>query len=329
MRRALLVGWVLALGASNLLAAEGKKPRPQVDPNAIEVRYADGSVVKMVLLRDHIDVQTRFGKLSVPTDEIRRIEFGLRLPEDMARRIDNAVGKLGSMDFKEREAAHAELLRLRELAFPAVQRAARSGDQEIARRAREVLKELRDKIPADKLRLREHDFLQTSEFPIVGQIQADSLKARTAYFGDVQLQLSEMRTMRWLAHGSEIEVVVDASKYGLVQETWLDTGIEVEAEMGLGITAGGTVDLYPIGAEIGRYLVDPAGSMQWSQGRAGPYPNGALLGRVGETGKVFLVGTKYEGAATESGKLYFRVVASPWQNAPSGEYKVKISTDAR
>lgn len=297
-------------------------PKPDAKANAVEARFADGSTVKMVLLQDHIEVMTRYGKLTVPTHEIRRIEFGLRLPETTARRIDEAVIRLGNADFKERSAASAELVSLKELAFPAVQRAVASSDLEVAQRAQEVLKQLKEKVSADKLQLKSHDVIRTTEFAVFGRIESGTLKARTAYFGDVDLRLAEMRSLRWLAPSGETEVSVDAARHGLVKEEWFDTGIELGADVDLEINASGTVDLYPIGGEMGMYLTSPAGSMQWSRG--GPYPNGALLGRVGETGKVFVVGQKFDGTTTGEGKLYLRIVASPWQNVPSGSYSVRV-----
>src|SRR5947209_16023843 len=92
----------LALLAGLVLVAAGRgqeknaKPGPKGDGNAIEVRFADDSTVKMVLLHGSIDVTTRYGKLTVPGEEIRRIEFGRRVTEETAKKIDAAVARLGS-----------------------------------------------------------------------------------------------------------------------------------------------------------------------------------------------------------------------------------------
>src|SRR5262245_29462981 len=110
----------LALAAGATVGQEkgdkGEKndPRGKPDPGAIEVRFADDSTVKMVLLHSNIEVTTRYGKLTVPVSELRRIEFGLRITEDTAKKIAAAVARLGSREFKQRDAAVAELLALRE-----------------------------------------------------------------------------------------------------------------------------------------------------------------------------------------------------------------------
>src|SRR5262249_10970589 len=143
---ALLAGALVVAGATagpEEGATEAKDaPRPRANSYPVEVRFADDSIVKATLLDKSIDVSTRYGKLTVPVDEIRSVELGLRISEETGKRVEAAVAALGSQDFAKREAASAELLELRELAWPALQQAARSSDAEVARRAREVIKTL-------------------------------------------------------------------------------------------------------------------------------------------------------------------------------------------
>jgi hypothetical protein len=315
----------------------GKNPKEETNPNAIEVRFADGSVVKMVLLTPAVDIGTRYGKLKVPSNEIRRIEFGLRVPEATLKRIDDAIGRLGSPEFKLRNAASEELLALKEAAYPLVRQAAKSKDPEVVRRAEDILKKMTEQTPIERLRLKKQDTIVTTEFTIAGQIETAILKARTPYFGEVQLQLTELRSMRWLGSERDAHVVVDAAKHGGQQESWLDTEIEVVADVGLEITASGTVDLWPVPGQAGVYTASPTGMLaagggvlivggKFGQAAGGAYSPGALLGRIGKNGKVFFVGAKYEGAPTEEGKLYLRIAPSSWGNESSGTYNVRVST---
>jgi hypothetical protein len=317
----------------------GKNTKDETDLNAVEVRFADGSVVKMVLLTETIDVGTRYGKLKVAANEIRRIEFGLRIPEATLKRLDTAINNLGSPEFPKREAASKELLILKEAAYPALQIAAKSSDPEVARRAEDVLKTMTERTPLERLRLKKHDCVITTEFPIVGQIETATLKAKTPYFGEVELQLAELRAMRWIGSERETKVLVDAAKFGGQQEAWLDTGIEINADIGLEITASGSVDLSAPG-EAGTNVATPAGIRGAGAGAVGrrggfgggpavfgggPPTVGALVGRIGERGKVFLVGTKFEGVPTEDGRLYLRILPGPWNNESTGTYDVRIS----
>jgi hypothetical protein len=334
---------VFAIGGATTAQEKTDKPAPKsnVDPNAVEVRFADGSIVKATLLHDSIEVITRFGRLVVPAADVRRIDFGLRIPEATSRRIEEAVVRLGSDEPRKREAAAKELLTFKELAYPALQKAAKNTDPEVARRARELLAAVTDKVPTDKLHRKKQDTIVTSDFTIVGQLDVNILKARTPHFGEVQLRLAELQGIRWVGNEHETKVVIDSAKFGLQQEAWLDTGVEVSQDTDLQITAGGTVDLYPVPGEAGQYVATPDGmgggdaaNMMMMRGfgprRGGGMGRpGALLGRIGEKGKVFVIGEKYSSAATGDGKLYLRISPGPWNNPPSGTYDVRIVSAGR
>ena len=54
--------------------------------------------------------------------------------------------------------------------------------------------------------------------------------------------------------------------------------------------------------------------------------NGALLGKIGNNGAVFVVGGRYKTARPyDSGRLYLQVAPSSNGVDPSGSYKVKIT----
>ncbi len=320
---------------------------PRAENYPVEVRFADDSSVKAALLDKNIDINTRYGKLTVPVTEIRSIEFGLRIPEETAKHIETAVRNLASTDFAKREAGGGQLLELREVAFPAVQQAARSADAEVSRRAREILKMLAETVPAEKLHLPRHDTIVAMEFTIVGQIETPVLRARTPYFGETSLKLPELRSMRWQAAERETRLTVDAGRHGGAQENWLDTGIKLRVGASLQVVASGQVDLRP--QDPGVLVVGPDGRQQplragrggggfggggpgAAGGRAlrGAMPGvatpGALVGRIGEFGKLFVIGSQYEGTATEEGKLYLRILPAPATGESSGIYDVRVTS---
>src|SRR5262249_48382701 len=158
------------------------KTKSAPDANTFELRFADGSAVRMTMLEPSLNVTTRFGKLTVPWSEVRRIEFGLRYPDGVLNKIETAVTQLGSPDFKTREAAQAELLRQGELAYPHVVRAGRDGTPEVMKRARAIAEQMREKIPEEKLHIKPFDSIQTSDFPITGRIEATVFRARSPVF---------------------------------------------------------------------------------------------------------------------------------------------------
>jgi hypothetical protein len=350
-----VLGVALVIAGGTVGQDKGAKdaPGPRANTFPVEVRFADDSIVKAALLEKSIDVTTRYGKLTVPVDEIRSIELGLRIPDETGKRIEAAVAGLGSSDFAKREAASAELLELREVAWPALQPAARSTDAEVSRRARELIKTLAETVAPERLHVPRHDTVVALDFTIVGRIETQALKARTPYFGETSLKLAEVRALRWVGNEHETKVTVDAARYGGQQETWLDTGIKLRAGAGLQITAAGTVDLRP--SDPGTLVVGPDGApgrMARGGGAFGPggggfggggrggragrggaaalmattQSPGALLGRIGEYGKVFVVGSYHDGSAAEEGKLYLRIVPNPTSNESSGTYDVRVTT---
>jgi hypothetical protein len=333
--------WALLAVALAVVVAAGqekdaKTPEKNEAAPAVEIRFADDSSVKMTLEDSSIEVATRYGKLTVPVGDIRRMELGLRVPAATAKRIDAAIALLGSPEFKQREAASAELLALRELAYPALQQAAKSTDAEVARRAKEAVKTLVETVPAEKLNLPRQDTVVTRDFTIVGQVETPSLKVRSPYFGATTVKLADVRSLRLPGNEQEMKLVVDAARYGGQQETWLETGVEARVGAALQITATGTVDLQPVPGAAGTSVVGPDGAGGARMARGGGFPagggrgfaragGGVLMGRIGENGKVFVVGSHFEGTATDDGKLYLRITPSPYNIDSSGTYDVRVN----
>ncbi len=292
-------------------------------PSVAEVRFSDGSVVRMTLMQDNLEVITKYGKLQIPLSEIRRVEFGLHVPPDVNQQITQSIKRLASDVYKERDSATKELVQVGHFAVPSLQKASRSGDQEVAYRAVSLIKQITERVSPDLLRLRDEDVIHTAEFTVIGRINAQSIKANSSHFGDVNLKLSELRTMHLRQQGGKHELVVDATKYGSALDQWCDTGVIVDAGQRVLVTAEGQVDLWPQGP--GQYVAVPKGYN--TAGKGGQYLAGALIGKVGDNGKTFLVGERYEGLATDEGKLYLQIVPSPWNNASSGQYRVRLQTD--
>lgn len=317
-----LVAMFLLAGPS--LAQKEKKKGPA--PNEVEIRLADGSRVRMTILQESVDIITKYGKLTTPTKDIRRVEFGIRPPEELAKKIDNAIKRLGNEAFKDRESAMNELVAVGAPAYIALYKAAKSTDLEVSQRAKAALAKIREKVPEDRLRVKEDDMVQTADFTIVGRISTPTIKASSGIFGETQLNVSDLRGIRWMGNNAEVELSIDAAKYAISGTQWLDTGVELASEDEISVTASGQVDLMTNGG--GQYITGPAGNGQWGQG-VGGHPPGALLGKIGDNGAIFLIGDKYKGSSKKEGKLMLMISPSPWArhggNPVSGSYKVNIT----
>lgn len=323
------LSWVALVSVlvTGLQQAPTKSQKEPPKPPQVEVRFADGSTVRMTVLQENLEILTRYGRLTVPIHEVRRLELGMHMPDGVAERIDAAIRKLGSTAFREREDASQELIALGGYSYSAVVTATKSQDQEVALRANEVIKKLRERIPADQLRLNPQDRIQTAEFPIAGKLVSPMIRARNAYFGDIQLKLSELRSIRWMGGSGESELLVDASKHGSPGSPWFDTGVDVEGDGGVLIAASGQVDLWP--ATPGQYTTGPTGYRNAGTVQGSSHHAGTLLGKVGENGKVFVVGDRFDATLNQEGRLFLTIAPSPWNNAAGGSYAVRISGRAR
>jgi hypothetical protein len=287
----------------------------------VTARLHDGTVVRKALLREGVVVVTRFGKLTVPPTEIRRIEFGFHLPDQVAREVEAAVRQLGSDEYNQREAAGKRLVALGFRAYPALQAAARSPGKEVATRAKAALERVRKEVPAERLSLPEQDVVYTRDCVLAGRVEGEALKARSESLGELSLRLTELRSLHSAAV-DRTEVAVEAAQFGAGAGKWADSGVTVEAGVGLAVSASGRVDLVP--AQAGQHVSGPGGYP--AQGSIGGYQAGTLLGRVGEDGPVFVVGQHYEGRSGKGGKLFLHIVPLMGGNGSTGAYQVKVSS---
>jgi hypothetical protein len=211
MGRVVLACLLAALPAA-LSADEPRKPAapaPAPKASAMEARFNDGSVLKVTPHDERLEVTTPYGKLSIPLADVRQIDFATRTADEVARRIEKAIADLGSGDFHKREAATAELVKLGAKAFPALLEAAKLKDAEVVRRVESLLEQMRQAVSEKDLEIRKHDVIQTADSKIAGHIEGESLKVQTAQFGDVQMKLADLRSLRSLSAAADAEVVAD------------------------------------------------------------------------------------------------------------------------
>jgi hypothetical protein len=310
---------LLALGAN----AGGYQKKDALKFNEVEVKFADGSTVRMVLVQDAIDIVTKFGKLSVPLSQVRGIDLGVHLPEGMQQRIEECIKRLNSDKFKDRDQALNELIEMGARAYPTLHQQAKAGDLEVQQRIQTALTKIKASVPENLLRLTTDDRIITTEFPIVGKIVSPAIKAKTQYFGDLDLKLTELRSIAWVAANLDTEVSIEAAKYA-VKDQWLDTGVTLDGNSGVTIIATGEIDLLNDGS--GEFVCGPTGSK--NIGRRTPTMRlpGTLVGKIGDSGPVFVVGDRFTTSTAPAGKLYLSITPVGFNNGqvPSGAFKAVI-----
>jgi len=294
------------------------------------LRTLDDTVMKVVLQDPSISIVTKYGKLTIPASEVRRLEFGFRYPEGVEEKITKGIADLGSSEFRTREDAEQALAEIGHFAIPALRRAVKGEDPEIVRRTRAVLKLLEGKLGEGKTELRDFDLVETAEFTAKGRLELGALKVRTKYFGDTTVKLTDIKSFRSVGSSSNAEFALDAGKYAKMNQTdWMETAIEVNSGQQLEVTASGRIDQWPQGA--GQYMCGPEGLPGYAPGQFLPggvqrvgIP-GQVIAKIGPNGTPFAVGASYKGKMNESGKLYLRIGPSPWNCDSTGSYKMAVN----
>ncbi len=311
---------------------------PPSIPGEVEISLLNGSNVRMILQSDKLEVATNYGQLAVPSKDIVAIDFGLHFPDGIEAKIQQAVKSLGGDNFRERDGASKALVELGPYSFPAAFEASKVADLEVSRRAKDVVKQLQAKHPKKDLKTTTLDKVITPEFTIVGRILTATIKAKAELFGEIDMPISRMRTMRSLAGlGFDIDVTIDAGKYANAGQ-WMETDFQTDGRSAIVITAKGMVDTWP--QQNGSYIVGPNGLQGRGMGQHipavagrkiagainGQQFGGMLIGKIGEDGEPFTLGERYEGTPEAQGKLYLHIGPSPWNNTQStGHYEVKIA----
>jgi hypothetical protein len=282
-----------------------------------EARYLDGSVVRADIIQESLDIQTKYGKLSVPIVEIRYIDFGFRYPVGIEAKVTELAGNLGSKSFTERESAQKDLISMGAIALPIMRKHAKSQDMEVSQRSGLILQRIMDSQGKDVV-AREFDEIVTNEFTFSGKILDAKIKAKSRHFGELAIPLSDLRNISFRRLLNSF--TIDSSK-----AVWFDSGFLVDDKQKLLITASGSVELWP--QAPGQYICGPKGK-DGVQSRDG-FLAGTLIGKIGESGPQFVIGERYDWVPTSTGKLYLMIVPSTWNCESLGCYTVNIQAEFR
>jgi hypothetical protein len=261
-------------------------------------------------------IATKYGVLKIPVEDIRKVEFGFRYPEGVEKKIQDAIVLLGSNNFRARENASAELLEFGEYAVPALEQASKSSDNEVAERARKLLKTITENVPPEKFAFEEMDTIHTKDSSLVGRIEGTVLTGQNPNFGELKVKLSSVRSVVFINAPRMQKYKLDAAVYNQNNNNWSETEIEVKNDTALDIVIDGKVNLKPT---TGGYMVDADGM----NGR-GSGTSGTVWGKIGLNGPMFIIGKRYHANPRQVGKLYLIITPSQW-DATSGAFNVKIT----
>jgi hypothetical protein len=188
---------LLALLATRARADEALvvKPSPKPAGLLMTAQFTDQGSLQVEVLESELTLVTKFGELKIPLAEIRKLEFAARVPAEVTDAVTKAVAQLASENFNTRVKAGDTLLLHKLVAYPLLLKAAESRDLEVAKRAEELLEQIKQATPAEQLISRANDAVTTEDSTIAGTIKNETLNVRTKQFGEQSLKLSEVRTL--------------------------------------------------------------------------------------------------------------------------------------
>jgi hypothetical protein len=316
--------------------------RKPVNPKRIRVFLMDGSVIAGELSVQSIDVQTEFGKLTVPVTKILSITPGLDSHTKLSGQIKKLIEGLGDDDYKTREQSHKDLLAMGPSVRDVVAGYIDDKNAERQRHASEIVKKFdemqesdADDVDSDAGKSRKlvrYDVVETANFTIAGRISPSAFQVASKY-GPLKVSLNDIRkTAREFVGKEAIVKKLTVAGQNLVLRGIKNSGIRISAGDTISVSATGQIVMSPWGSTS---MTGPDGASNYGSFSEGGkvYYGGTLMARVGDSGPLEKVGSRHKWVAKKSGTLYFGVAVNPSYATTSyyypGNYTLRIKVDPK
>jgi hypothetical protein len=310
-----------------------------VPPRHVRMHLRDGSMLAGDLTVDTVEVDTDFGRLTVPVERIVSFKPGLESSPERLAEIDGLVEKLGHDDFNTREQAQKDLVRL---GMPAKrefeQRLAEAGEENAERRTRlsQILKDFeqqaeeQDEAEAQTETWVRGDTVVTSEFTVVGKIVNQEFKIVSKY-GSLDVKLGDLLLAdRPIGSKPLVRRSLTVSGTNLAQTSFKTSGLRVERGDKITVRATGQIAMTPWG---GGHQSTPDGGSYYGWYRPNEIEGGSLVAKIGDSGQIFKVGSKKTFVAKQSGVIQFAMGMQDQYSQQGysfpGEYSVKIVVESK
>ncbi|MCX7702713.1 MAG: hypothetical protein N2234_01230 [Planctomycetota bacterium] len=299
--------------------AEPPKEQPKEEGVPVRAELKDGNLVVGTVMVDKFEIETAYGKLVVPSSEIRKIVVGKAADKELVERIKKLVAQLGVEEFKDRKQAMDELLKLGRLALSDLKAALKSEDAEVKKNAESLIAEIEQQFPpGGEEEVIDDDEVVTNRFTIRGTILQDEFSFKTKY-GELKVKKKDVKRM-FLGGGYVTEKRFEVGGSNVGTTAMLDTGIEITAGMKIVLKATGEIFVRNWSMSCG-----PEGNSSYGQHVPG-IPMGALMGRIGASGEVFKIGNELKITAKTSGKLYLGIAIQE-RFQVTGNFSVSVKAE--
>jgi hypothetical protein len=310
----------------------GDKATPGAAGASDQARFylKDGSVITGKLALKEIRMETPYGPLTVPINDIRGFTPGLESHPEVQAKLDTLVEKLGSTEFADREAAQKDLVKMglpirRELQG----RLKDDADAERRTRLQAIIEEIgepdeEEEADAMKQPWQRKDVLQTTDFTIAGKVTPRQFDLTSTY-GTLAIKISDIRRVQRITDTREdVHKTLEIDGTCFAPNSLKNSNVRVEKGDQIVITADGQLTMTPWGNNS---ISTPDGAPNFGWYVPNQIPGGALVMRIGKDGPVVKVGTKATIKADRTGVLMFGIGIMPEylnQNFP-GQYNAKIT----
>ncbi len=318
----------------NSESSSSAAPANPADSDALRLHMMDGSVITGQLAIKDLTVDTKFGPLNVPVENIRSFTPGLMSHPALGKQIAKLIEDLGSGAFNDRETAQHTLAKMGSSIRRELEHRKDDADAERRTRVRAILADFdqaqddsedapAEKSDSDNSPYTQGDTVVTSEFTIVGHIVPESF-AVTSIYGPLNIKMTDIRRVqRGIVKKDDAPTNFTVTSAHMTHTGSLNTGIRLERGDSVTVSASGSMIMTPWGNGA---MTTPDGSTNYGWYQQNRIPVGALVGKIGTGEDYFKLGSKITFAADKAGPLQLSIAMRPEQagNDFPGHYTVKI-----
>lgn len=325
---------IAALFAGVGLALAQTQPAATTPANAatkpmgeLKITLMDGSMLQGKISVPELTVDTKFGTLKVPVDQIQSFAPGLQSHKQFQQTLQGYINDLAADAFADREKAQLALLKLGPSVKPELEQQLKLSENEKAMRLQKILEEFDSGAEEDDVKptyWMKEDVIVTAGFTVVGRITTPSF-AITSNYGTLQVKLEDVREAKRDLFGEPEEIRKSISVPGIAfgQRSFTTTNIKLNKGDQISITASGTVVMQPWGSD---QQCTPDGNSNY--GNMNGIMGGTLIGRIGEGGTPIKIGSKANFTADRAGVLQLSIASQGNYSSSNytfpGEYQTKI-----